>query len=69
MEPRERVREETVQQGPPPAPAGGNPGGGLDELRNAARDFLAAGDDAINKALSKGNSEAFLTANRQEGGE
>jgi hypothetical protein len=37
-------------------------------MRQAGEDFLRAGDDAINRALS-GNSEAFLAANRQQGGE
>ena len=31
-------------------------------------EFLAAGDEAIRRALS-GDSEAFLRANRQKGGE
>lgn len=41
----------------------------LNELHMAAQHFLQAGDDAINKALAHGDSEAFLTANRQEGGQ
>jgi hypothetical protein len=40
----------------------------LDDLRRAGEDFLAAGDEAIQKALSS-DSEAFLHANQQSGGE
>lgn len=52
-------------------PGAGDPaagGGNLGELRRAGDDLLAAGDEAIRRALS-GNSEAFLRANRQEGGQ
>jgi len=31
--------------------------------------MLRAGDEAINRALSKGNSESFLAANKQQGGQ
>jgi len=62
---RERIHHEDEGPGAD-GPAGG---GGLDAARNAARDLLAAGDDAIKKALSKRNSEQFLSAVRQEGGE
>ncbi len=40
----------------------------LDRLRSAGERFLSAGDEAIRKALS-GDSEAFLRANRQRGGQ
>jgi len=40
----------------------------LEAIRDVARDLLAAGDRAIEHALS-GNSERFLRANRQSGGE
>lgn len=54
---------------PPPGDGGPTAGGSsLGELRRAGDDLLAAGDEAIRRALS-GNSEAFLRANRQEGGE
>lgn len=43
-------------------------GGNLDELRRAGEDLLEAGDEAIRRALS-GDSEAFLRANRQQGGQ
>ena len=49
-----------------------DPGGGgddhLEAIRDAARDLLAAGDRAIEHALS-GDSERFLRANRQSGGQ
>jgi len=62
---RERHRDDRSGSG------GGSPepGRGLDNLRQAARDALRAGDDAIDRALSHGRSEAFLAANRQEGGQ
>ena len=50
-----------------PAPVGA-PGSHLDDLRQAGEEFLAAGDQAIRRALS-GDSEAFLRANRQKGGQ
>lgn len=40
----------------------------LKSRRDAGADLLAAGADAISKALS-GNSEAFLHATRQTGGQ
>lgn len=49
-------------------PGDEEPGGDLDHLRHAGEEFLAAGDEAIRRALS-GDSEAFLRANRQQGGQ
>ncbi|MBK8060491.1 MAG: hypothetical protein IPK33_22150 [Gemmatimonadetes bacterium] len=43
-------------------------GGGLSETRSSGQDFLAAGDEAIRRALS-GDSARFLNANRQRGGQ
>ena len=66
MQERERI--------PPPRMPGadgasaGSGAGNLDELRRAGEDLLAAGDEAIRRALS-GNSEAFLRANRQQSGQ
>ena len=40
----------------------------LSAVRQAGERFLAAGDEAISRALS-GNSEQFLAANRQQGGQ
>ena len=43
-------------------------GATLRAVRQRADDLLAAGDEAIRRALSS-DSEAFLRANRQEGGQ
>jgi len=48
---------------------GSNSDGALNEIRSQADQILAAGDEAIRRALSRGDSEAFLRAARQEGGE
>ncbi len=45
--------------------SGGEP---LEALRREGEGHLAAGADAIARALS-GDSEAFLAANRQQGGQ
>ena len=58
-------REVQAEQLPPVPPV---PGVNLDRSREAAERFFAAGDEAINRALSS-SSENFLAANRQEGGE
>jgi len=64
---RERNNDREVEQPQQPtAPA--MPSQSLNHTREAAERFLAAGDDAINRALS-GNSEDFLAANRQQGGQ
>jgi hypothetical protein len=52
-----------------PSSGGGAPEGGLDSLREQANRFLEAGDEAIDRALANSDSEAFLRANRQQGGE
>lgn len=39
------------------------------ELRSEGDRLLAAGDEAIKRALAGTNSEAFLRAGRQQGGE
>ncbi len=51
-------------------PAAGDNGdhGDNDEAREAAERFLASADEAIDRALS-GDSEAFLAASRQQGGQ
>ena len=41
----------------------------LQQLRSQGDRMLAAGDDAIQRALAGSNSEAFLRAGRQQGGE
>ncbi|MDT4969425.1 MAG: hypothetical protein QOJ64_4162 [Acidobacteriota bacterium] len=46
-----------------------NPGGGnLEQLRLAGEELLAAGADAITMTLSS-DSEAFLAATKQQGGQ
>ncbi|MBN2491651.1 MAG: hypothetical protein JXQ29_12450 [Planctomycetes bacterium] len=55
----------------PPRPPGGTDGseeGGLDALRHAGSDLLAAADRAIDAALSR-DSASFLRQSRQAGGE
>ena len=60
---RERRRDDD------PAAAGSPTGPGeLEAARREGSDLLAAGDAAIQHTLS-GDSEAWLRANRQEGGE
>ena len=49
-------------------PDGDGPGDSTDELREAGAAFLAAGDEAIDRALSE-NSAEFLAQNRQAGGQ
>ncbi|MGA2267803.1 MAG: hypothetical protein ABSH44_04960 [Bryobacteraceae bacterium] len=66
------MRERERQDYRPPAGEGGggaSGGGGLDRLREQANRFLEAGDEAINRALANSDSEAFLRASRQQGGE
>jgi len=66
---RLRERANDMHEQEPQNPSSGTPASdNLDALREAAERLLAAGDDAINRALS-GNSEAFLEANRQQGGQ
>jgi hypothetical protein len=65
MEPRERRREHED------GPAGSGPLGEptpLEDVRRLGEQFLARADEAISRALS-GDSEAFLRASRQLGGQ
>jgi hypothetical protein len=50
--------------------SGGQPGSGdvLQQARERGDRLLAAGDEAIRRALS-GNSQNFITASRQQGGQ
>jgi hypothetical protein len=59
---RERERQHEHQ----PQPGGGAPAN--DNIGDAVGRLLAAGDAAIERALSA-DSEAFLRANRQQGGQ
>jgi len=45
------------------------PDGRLDAIRAEGSQLLSAADDAIQKALAGSNSETFLRATRQQGGE
>ena len=61
---QERQRPQTPgQPGDDPVP-----GGSLEQSRASLHALLRAGDEAIRQTLSR-NSEAFLRANRQHGGE
>ena len=62
---RERTEDDRVRNEQNP-----NDGGdaSLRAMRLAGRNFLIAGSNAIQKALS-GNSESFLAATRQQGGQ
>jgi hypothetical protein len=62
-----RLHDDTGPESNPQA--SGPDGSNLENVRSAGKHFLAAGNEAIQKALSKGNSEAFLAANRQAGGQ
>lgn len=59
---RQRRRDEDQDQ--PGVQLNGGSVGDLDAMRRARREFIVAGDEAINKALSKGSSELLLAANR-----
>ena len=65
-----RERASDNEQHRPPSSGGpdGPDGEGLSEIRAAGEAFLTAGDDAISRALSS-DSEAFLSASRQMGGQ
>ncbi len=52
----------------PPATGPGPGGTDLNAIRQEAANLLTASEGIINAALS-GNSEAFLQANRQQGGQ
>ena len=58
-------------ENPQPAPESGaeaGTGAEMEALRQAGERLLSAGDEAISRALS-GDSERFLAANRQQGGQ
>lgn len=63
-----RERKTERQRMPGDNHATGEGGDSLEALRAEGQQFLLAGDEAIRRALS-GDSEAFLRANRQRGGE
>jgi hypothetical protein len=63
MHTRQRTHEDQQQAQAAPAISSE-----LEQLRASADRLLAAGTDAIDRALSS-DSRAFLDANRQEGGQ
>jgi hypothetical protein len=66
---RYRERNDRIREGRGGGPAPSDLGSGnLTEIRREARDLVAAGEEAISRALS-GDSESFLRANQQQGGE
>ena len=64
---RERTQEDRARQ-EPDSSGNGSSDGNLGRVRLAGQSLLAAGADAIQKALS-GDSESFLNATRQQGGQ
>jgi hypothetical protein len=64
----ERERPEPEPTSCTPAGAGGPDPERLEQLAEQGDGFLAASDAAIRRALS-GDSEAFLRATRQQGGQ
>ena len=64
---RERTEDDRVR-GDQPSPDDGPSDANLRRVRLAGQSLLAAGADAIERALS-GDSERFLQATRQEGGQ
>jgi hypothetical protein len=62
-------RREVELRNPSPSDSSTGPSSGdLNNLREAGEALLDAADDAIDRGLSR-NSEAFLAAGRQQGGE
>ncbi len=66
MDTRNRRNDEVLRATGEPLESSG--GGRLPEMRRQAEQLLSAGDEAIQRALS-GDSERFLRANRQQGGQ
>jgi hypothetical protein len=64
---RERTDEDRLRTGENPSDDGTGDTN-LSQMRLAGQSLLAAGADAIRKALS-GDSESFLAATRQQGGQ
>lgn len=64
------LRRSDDEQRPPANADGGSTSDDLlRQLRSEGDRLLAAGDEAIQRALADNNSEAFLRAGRQQGGE
>jgi hypothetical protein len=60
------VRQEDQQS---QASSGESPDGRLDAVRSQGSQLLSAADEAIQRALAGSDSETFLRAGRQQGGE
>jgi hypothetical protein len=67
MNQRERPNDDN-RTSAAPGPAGNPDGANLNAIRQTASSMLAAADEAISRVLS-GDSQAFNTAARQEGGQ
>lgn len=65
---RVRERRNDEQRVQPPTPAQPMPATSGDTPLDAADRFLAAGEEAIQRALSH-DSERFLASNQQQGGQ
>ncbi len=65
---RVRERRNHEQRVQPPAPTQPMPATSEDTPLDAAERFLAAGEEAVQRALSH-DSERFLAANQQQGGQ
>ena len=69
MSERERIEQnDKVKSSDGISSGAGNEGENLESIRQTANEFLNAGDEAIRRALSR-DSEEFLRANRQRGGQ
>ena len=69
MSERERIEQNDIVKPSDGTPSeAGNEGENLEMIRQTANEFLNAGDEAIRRALSR-DSEEFLRANRQRGGQ
>ena len=68
MRERERPRPDRDPQEHEPVTGGSGDGGDVDRLRGDADQLLDAAERAVARALS-GDSEAFLQANKQTGGQ
>jgi hypothetical protein len=65
---RRHHQQHLLQASPQPTAAPGDGDQGHNALYENAARLLAVGDEAINRALS-GDSQAFLEANQQTGGQ
>ncbi len=69
MSERERIeRNDIAKPSNGTSSEAGNGSENLERIRQTANEFLNAGDGAIRRALSR-DSEEFLRANRQRGGQ